>query len=340
MLVPALFVTASILARSRSARNSFDIIIVAEPAELGDVERRWMEDRGILACDDLDMARLGGLIAVHPRLSVATLVKLVLAEHFAGRYDKILYLDADLSIHDDVSALFSLDCGPFALAAAPAGRRWPAWMAAQAANFREHAAALGMTEPYRYINTGVLLIDVARWNAGETGARALDFVRRNAAICFLPDEHGLNAVLDGRQAELSPVWNMAPKVWREPVLRETAAPVVIHYIGADKPWKKYGFGKRLFHDRPALRLYESFLRDSPWPRWLDAQWTLNDLRLNLVFELKVLSRRARRKASAPPSRHQLRIDAEDFRRYCAERSFADVDQGIVARLDGRLRLNA
>jgi lipopolysaccharide biosynthesis glycosyltransferase len=338
MLVPALFVAQGVLSHAGDAKDAFDIVIVAEPSEIDDLARRWMEVWGMLWCRDIDMARLRGLVDFHPRLSMATLVKLVLPDHFAGRYEKILYLDADLSIHGDVSALFRLDTGAFAVAAVPSGRRWPAWMASQAAQFAEHAGSLGMTPPYRFINTGVLLFDVAKWNRDRLSALALDYIRRNAGLCYLPDEHGLNAVLDGRQAELSPIWNMTPRVWREPALRELVEPAIIHYAGGDKPWKKYGFGKRLLHDRPAYRLYEAFLRDSPWPDWLATQWTLNDLRLNVVWEMKILSRRLRRKASAPPSRRQLHTDHEAARQYLADQTFADVEQGIVVRTGGRFRL--
>jgi lipopolysaccharide biosynthesis glycosyltransferase len=304
-----------------------------------DIEREWMARQGISLCDDLDVARLRGVAKLQQRLSVATLVKLVLAEHFSALYDKILYLDVDLTIHGDVSAIFALDTGEFALAAVPAGRRWPVWLAAEQAQFREHAARLGMTEPYRFINTGVLLIDVAKWNREAVGPRALDFIRRHAELCSLPDEHGLNAVLDGRQAEISPLWNMRPSVWTNPAVRETAEPVIIHYIGIDKPWKKYGYGKRIARDRPALRLYRDFVRDTPWQAWLDAQWTSRDFCKNLLYETRLISRRVRGKPSAPPTRRQLRLDAEDFHRYCMDTPFADVDQGIVTREGGRLRLN-
>lgn len=338
MLVPALFVAQGVLSHAKAARDSFDIVIVAEPSEIDETAQRWMEERGILWCNDVDMKRLRGLVDFQERLSVATLVKLVLPEHFGARYEKILYLDADLSIHGDVTALFRLDTGAFALAASPSGRRWPAWMISEAAQFAEHASSLGMTPPYRFINTGVVLFDVAKWNREGLGGRALDYIRRNPGLCYLPDEHGLNAVLNGQQAELSPIWNMSPRVWREPGLRALAEPAIIHYMGADKPWKKYGFGKRLLHNKPAYRLYEAFLRDSPWPDWLATQWTLDDLRRNLVWETKILSRRLRRKASAPPSRRQLRRDYESVRRYLDDQTFADVEQGIVVRSGGQFRL--
>jgi lipopolysaccharide biosynthesis glycosyltransferase len=338
MLVPALFVADAVKSTAASPANRFDLILFVEPSEITEVHKRWMKERGIILCDNLDMTRLRGVAKFQQRLSVATLVKLVLAEHLAARYDKILYLDADLTIHDDVTTLFSLDTGDFALAAVPCGW-WANWLSLREAGFIEHARALGMTEPDGYVNTGVLLIDVAKWNRAEIGSRILDFIRRNAELCFLPDEHGLNAVLNGREAVLSPVWNMAASVWRHAGIHDAVEPIIIHYTGGAKPWKKYGYGKRLLQNRRAFRWYRTFLRDSPWPGWLDAQWTDKDFRRNLAYELKLIGRRLRRSRSSPPTRRQRQIAAEEFRSYCSGTRFADVDQGLVTREGGRLRLN-
>jgi lipopolysaccharide biosynthesis glycosyltransferase len=338
MLVPALFMADAIRARSAHSANPADIIIFAEAADASDAERNWMNERGVQLRDDLEMSRFEGFAILQDRLSVATLVKLVLAEHLASTYDKILYLDADISIHDDVTALFALDTGEFALAALPVGRRWPPWLKGEETRFREQARALGMTEPYRFINTGVMLIDVAKWNKSELGARALDFIGRNAELCRLPDEDALNAILDGRQAEISPIWNMSPSVWRNATVRATVQPAIIHYAGPDKPWKKYGDYKRLGHSRQAYRLYEQFLQGSPWPEWLDEQWNWRDFYKNVHYELRLANRRIRGRRNAPLSRREEQADAESFRSYCCVASFADIDQGIATREGGQLRL--
>jgi lipopolysaccharide biosynthesis glycosyltransferase len=339
MLIPALFVAHSVKSLSENSANPCDVLVFAEPSQVTEAHRRWMEQQGIVFRDDVEVAHLTGVAKFQERLSVATLIKLVLAETLAGQYDKILYLDADLTIHADVSAIFALDMGEFALAAVPAGRRWEGRQKAEKPEFDRHCKALGMSEPYRFINSGVLLIDVVKWNRDDLGRRVLDYIRRHADLCFLPDEHGLNAVLDGRQAEISPVWNLTAALWQNRGIRDSIEPAIIHYMGSDKPWKKYGYGKRIAQNRAANRLYKSFLKDSPWPDWLDAQWTRKDFRKNLVYELRLISRRIRRVPSAPLSRRELKDDAKDFRAYCSVTSFADVDQGIAIREGGRLRLN-
>jgi lipopolysaccharide biosynthesis glycosyltransferase len=338
MLIPALFIADSIKTLSAASANRSDVIIFASASAIGDVERAWMNERGIVLRDDLEMSRFEGVAKLQDRLSIATLVKLVLAEHLADSYDKILYLDADISIHDDVTAIFSLDTGDCALAAAPASRRFPSWLKEWEGRFKAHAQELGMTEPYQYINTGVMLIDVAKWNKADLGARCLDFIQRNQELCLLPDEDALNAVLDGRQLELSPVWNMDTTVWRNATVRATVRPAIVHYHGPDKPWKRYGYGKRLLQHRYPYALYQEFVRGSPWPNWLRDQWTWRDVCKNLLYEFRIASRRMRNRSNALPTRRQEQTDAEAFRDYCATMQFADVEQGIVTREGGQLRL--
>jgi|GEM_PF-1795350 len=337
MMIPALFVADSVKSHSGASDNRFDVIIFAEPSEVTDVHRRWMEERDILLCDDLDLSRQHGVGKFSGRLSPATLMKLSLAEHLAGRYAKILYLDCDLTIHEDVASLFSLDTAPFALAAVPSGRILVDLSEKQRKEIEDQFHALGMTKPYRFFNSGVLYIDVARWNSKNLGNRTLEFIRQNPDLCFLPDEHALNAVLDGNIAELSPIWNMRPPPrWRKGGLN-IARPVIIHHAGEPKPWRRFCYGKGLFPYLGAYRLYEDFLRDSPWPGWLNEQWDWRDFYLNIRGKIGRIVRRLRGTLEEP-STEQRREYIEAVRRFYAEVRFADVEQGIAIRKNGKIRL--
>jgi lipopolysaccharide biosynthesis glycosyltransferase len=280
-----------------------------------------------------DFADLKAVIKLEGRLTTATLVKLILAQIFAGQYDRILYLDSDLTIHDDVSRLLDLDLGGHAIAAAGGGWATPA----QQQESEEHFAALGMSRPYRYFNTGVLIIDVATWDRENLTSRSLDFVRRFPELCGLPDEDSLNAVLDGKVARFSPIWNMPPRRMWLTRLHEVVTPVIVHYSGHDKPWRRFGRHKRLFPDGEAYALYQTFIARSPWKGWLRKQWGFSDLRRSLKFEL-VLAWRAMRGRSREPGPAETAAMIDRFRETCRKTAFADVAQGIVARNDGRLRL--
>jgi lipopolysaccharide biosynthesis glycosyltransferase len=335
MLIPALFVADAVRSREPASSNRYDVIVFSQASEVTETHKVWAQERGIIFRDDMDMARLSEVKRFSGRLPPATLMKLQLGEHLSGQYDRLLYLDSDLTIHGDVGAIFSLDTGNFEVAAVAAGRILLHLDDRRQRETLDHFRALGMTEPYRYFNSGVLYIDVAKWNRSRLGERALDYIRNNPELCALPDEDALNAILDGRLAELAPIWNTGPPAGRRRATRSPA--LIVHYIGPDKPWRRYGYRKRLFPDRSAYRLYETFLKDTPWPDWLDRQWNAIDLLGSVRWEIKRVSRRLRGKLGEPTAA-QRKAMTEAARRYCAETKFADVEQGIVEWRDGKFRL--
>lgn len=340
MLIPALFVADGVKSHSKSSGNNFDILIFAQPSEVTDVHRRWMKQRGVLLCEDMDISCQRGVGKFMKRLSPATLMKLFLAEHLDGRYDKILYLDCDLTIHDDVGAIFSLDPAPFALAAVPSGRILVDLSEKQRKGFEEHCQSLGMSKPYRFFNTGVLYIDVERWNNEKLGERTLEFIRQNPDLCSLPDEHSLNAILDGNIAELTSLWNTAPcPRWRKVKTGYNNA-VIIHHMGDQKPWRRFVQGKPLlFPDLKAYHLYRDFLKNSPWPEWLSEQWGWHDLYMNVRGEIGRILRFLRLRGEwEEPSARQRKAYDNAVSQYYENTSFADVEQGIVVRENGKYRL--
>lgn len=336
MLVPALFAASEIKARSAEAGQMIDVLLFTDVAALTDTERQWIDARDIRLNGEIDTSGWKDLVR-DKRLSPSALVRLVLARHFADRYDKLLYIDADISVHGPVNAIMDLDTGEAPIAAAPSGRLFI--NAATQEKVETHFRALGMTAPYRFFNSGVMLIDVKKWNREDLGERALAFIRRDPALCFLLDEHALNGLLDGRFTPLSPIWNARSLAWRSPVVQAMLEPVLIHYDGPNKPWKRFGRHRRLFENRTGYRLYENFVRSSPWPDWLDEQWTAKDLTRNVGEELKNISRYVRGRSRIPTRREYADYIAA-YTRYCREWPFADVVQGITIRQDGHLRLKA
>lgn len=337
MAVPALYVATE---AARRAGGAYDVHVVAEQGELGDDHRAWMARHGIQAIGGLSFPRLRATGATAGRITPASLIRLLLPELLAQRYDRLLYLDADTEIGGDVAPLFDLDLNGCALAAAPAARSAQRLAPAAARRREAHFRALGMTEPFRYFNDGVMLMDVARWNAERIGGRALAFIERNPALCMLPDEDALNAVLDGRIVDLSPIWNFRADLMHSPRAGELAVPVIRHYDGAHKPWQRFGTHRRLFAFRDAHRRYRRFVAGTPWQAWLDRQWTVRDLRKSLAYEARILLDRLRgRRTPGVPTRGQQRRDWQHWHGQFAAARFADVEQGIAIRSDGRLMLN-
>jgi lipopolysaccharide biosynthesis glycosyltransferase len=335
MLVPALFVADGVR-RAAPSGASFDVLIFVPPNDATDAHRAWAAEHHVVLREDVDTSLVRDVPILQSRLSTATLMKLLLAAHLSGRYDKILYLDADLVIAGDVSALFRLDMAAHAVAAVPAGRLWVGVPEAEKSWRLAHMQALGMTPPYRYFNSGVLLIAVESWNREQLTDRTLAFIRKHPEICLLPDEDALNGVLDGDILELSPIWNARPRN-RLAFCTDETRPVIIHYDGPLKPWIRFKKGKGLFQDLDAYRLYEDFVRNTPWAGWLRQQWTVRDLVLASRREAKGLLKRLIGMGAAV-SEAERRSRQAIVRQYYTQSRFADVEQGITIRDGSRLHL--
>jgi lipopolysaccharide biosynthesis glycosyltransferase/tetratricopeptide (TPR) repeat protein len=153
---------------------------------------------------------------------------------------KLLYLDGDIIVRDDIRSLWDTDLkGATIGAVQDAGVLWDhqSWfLAAYAGN---------------YFNSGVMLLDLARWRSADITARVLDWVRLYAkssgqgkwtAWC---DQSPLNRALAGEWAKLSPTWNFTP-VTNETLalaydlsaaefLQIAESPCIYHF-GFFKPW--------------------------------------------------------------------------------------------------------
>lgn len=335
MIIPALFVASSVLRQAGPSAAEFEIVIVTDPYTVGEYEADWMSHFGIQH-KIIDFEFLKTIFDKPGRLTSATLVKLTLAHIFADQYDRILYLDSDLTIHADLSVLFKLALDGNAVAANRRAiiHRTEADKAAAEAHF----SALGMTRPFHYFNSGVLLIDVDAWNGQDLTFRSLDFIAQNRELCQLPDEDSLNAVLNGRFTALSPVWNMPPR--RPPFMQfhELADPAIIHYSGDDKPWKRFGRDKPLFPDIAAYHLYRNFTAGSPWDSWLERQWNLKDVRDAIISSVR-RQYRIWRRGSPETSRQWSRVYARHLYDHVAQSDYADIRQGFAFCDGARLGVN-
>ena len=208
-------------------------------AKLGDVARRcgpavtvrWIEPDG---------SRLAGLRGMG-RLPVASYLRLLLPEAVPDEVHKLIYLDGDLIVRSSLRPVWETDLNDCVLAAA-ADRMTGAPPA-------ELLQAMGIDDwPYPYVNSGVMVIDLARWRRDGVADQMFEFIRRYNDQIRWADQDAINGVLRGDIAPLPPEWNRQYLVmlegdpdrrrslWPGPP-RELSSCRIVHFAGHKKPWE-------------------------------------------------------------------------------------------------------
>lgn len=222
----ALF-AADQIARLHPNRD-FDICLCAMGEDLAPVES--LAKRGFRYC------RIGaeGIFAglnLDARRTEAAYLRLALPESFRDEYRRLLYLDSDVFVQGrGLSRLMDLDLGERAVGAVRDNTQWRT-PERRPEQFRK----VGLPTA-RYFNSGLLLMDVARFNSGRLLQRCLDFAHAHEGRMIGHDQNLLNCVLQGDWAELHPAWNW--QYTRATMLFEALEGAnIVHFIGAKKPWK-------------------------------------------------------------------------------------------------------
>lgn len=195
---------------------------------------------------------------------ISILGRLFLGELLPESVERILYLDCDTVVLRPLGALWRHDLSGAVLGAVQEPTIYPVVK-----------ASIGLSEDQPYYNSGVLLVDVAKWRAEGVGPALLDFLRKKGGKLFASDQDVLNGVLAGRISDISPRYNFFPNyryfsyetlvrhsapyaaVGKAEFLQAKRHPVLIHYMGDERPWIR---GNRNHY----RRAYEMYLKKTPW----------------------------------------------------------------------------
>ncbi len=155
-----------------------------------------------------------------------------------GDIDRLIYLDCDLLMDRPVTELFTMDLQGKCLAAVTDADNAP------------RKKALGMPDEYEYINSGVLVIDTARWIELDASRRIIEYINSFPAELLYPDQDAINYLMGSEMVILPPEYNMMwmicerdiPKMLRRiPDFYYTAEqleyalyhPFIVHFAGHD-----------------------------------------------------------------------------------------------------------
>ena len=169
------------------------------------------------------------------RLTKASYYRLIAPSFLPDDVDRILYLDPDITVIRSLRPFYETDLrGNYFAAAGHCDGL------IRAVNLRR----LHIRHNPDYINSGVLLMDVAKLRALDNNAQIFEFVRRHPRMLFLGDQDAVNAFYDGHILVTDARrYNLDERLFRR--LRKRGEidlqwvrghTVIIHYAGSRKPW--------------------------------------------------------------------------------------------------------
>lgn len=192
-------------------------------------------------------------------LSIATYYRLMLPWLLPDTVSNILYLDCDMIVLDDLSALFDLD-----FKGHPAATTLDMFDADKSINAR-----LAYDNNAGYMNAGMIFMNLPKWRENRISEKAIDFLRDFPEKCLAHDQDALNHALNGDYVRLSAKFNMQLDFFTEmkdmivkeesipDILESLDNPCIIHFTGPTKPWKK-----NCTH--PYMPLWDFFQSKTSW----------------------------------------------------------------------------
>lgn len=187
---------------------------------------------------------------------------LLLSDVLPGDVERVLFLDPDLLVLDDIAEIWDTPLGSNTIAAA----RDLAMPTCSSPRAVKKCRNLGIPHDAPYFNAGVMLIDIARWKAADVSSQVGDYLERNRGRTDYSHQEGLNAVLWDKWKQLDQRWNLIASLtgrrYSSPQQNVLTAGIV-HFAGRFKPWHFKVGGP--FGDSYAEALQElGFDPASPW----------------------------------------------------------------------------
>ncbi|MBR2426912.1 MAG: glycosyltransferase family 8 protein [Lentisphaeria bacterium] len=179
------------------------------------------------------------------RWSKAAYYRLILPDLLPD-LNKIVYLDCDLCVLDDIGKLYDTDFDGKSI------------MAVITRIKKEHICKLGIS-PEDYFNSGVIVFSPKQWKENNLIAKFKQCFAENLDKLKYPDQDILNLIFRKDIKILHSKWNIITSTFRnEPVVNiseeeiKTAlkAPGIVHFTGSHKPWLMW----KSFHHPYALTM--------------------------------------------------------------------------------------
>jgi len=192
------------------------------------------------------------------------LARLLLTHYLPDTIESVLYLDCDVIVNSSLRGLEQIDLTDYAFAAVPE-------LCMPVA--QKNHIGLNASDPY--YNAGILYINLYFWRKYYLDHQFLDYYASMNGQLLYSDQDILNHCCKGHILPISHKYNLAPVLHyfpryfikkyqptyycnsRREYLDILQHPVMIHFLGDERPWFKGNLN-------PYRKIYEHYKSLSPW----------------------------------------------------------------------------
>ncbi len=230
--------------------------------------------------DTTGLCREGFGTRAYDHISPVCYLRLLLPELLPGDVEKVLYLDCDLIVREDLSSLWETDVSATAFAAAH--ELCTPDMKARLVDGVRYHRELGLTRDRARLNSGVLLMNLTQWRRSQLALRAFTYLRVLGDDVLWYEQEALNVVARDEYRALDPRWNV-PSQWAAQWPHEHVS--IVHYLTAKKPW-------HWDYDWAESSSFFAALDRTPWAGWRPARPRWGQARRLMGSLMKALRKRA------------------------------------------------
>jgi len=175
---------------------------------------------------DIDLAKTNGLVMAGEWTN-AVYFRLFFPLIIPATIERLLYLDTDTIVLNDLSEFFDLDLENY-----PVGAVYD--------NYVKTQPLIGLEKEGEYFNSGVLLVDTQKWREQKISERTFDYIKQFPERIRFVDQCGLNAVLKDNWKKLENRFNLlytyVPQETGIVELKNFLMDKVIVHFTLHRPW--------------------------------------------------------------------------------------------------------
>jgi lipopolysaccharide biosynthesis glycosyltransferase len=190
-----------------------------------------------------------------------------------AEYEKVIYMDVDMIVNDDISTLWKTDLQGYTIGAIIDVRIRQFGNSHAVENFKE----LGFAAETKYFNTGLLLMNTRQWRENDYTPKVFQCIEENTKYANYPDQYGLNVVFANKWLQIDTKWSWSAEEWNPDAS-------LVHFIWRKPIYKTYMFDKRY------QEMYFKYLKLTKWNNFVPISETKRLMKkiMNKLLKLPLL----------------------------------------------------